>query len=142
MQEITKMTDRDVLKEYLGQYYRAKMKKKQLEIRLRDFRENTENNGIHTIEIEKKIEFQKKEIQETILNVMKIMDFLPVDSMERIIMEYRHIDCIGWKQICREVNYSRAACNNYYKAGIKKLLTFKEVQKIITDFSKSKGINE
>jgi hypothetical protein len=152
---------RIILQQYLGQYYRAKMKKKQLETRLRDFRENmgsikgmdyspvprsqTNKVGegaasevIRVIEIEERIEIQKKEMQETMLNVMKIMDFLPVDSTERIIMEYRHIDCIGWKQICREVNYSRSTCNDYYRAGIEKLLAFKKVQKIIADFSKSK----
>jgi hypothetical protein len=153
---------RHLLRQYLGRYYRSTMKKKQLEIRLRVFRENmgsirameysptprsqTNNVGdgaatevIREMEIEERIESQKKEMQETLLDIMKIMDFLPANSMERIIMEYRHIDCLDWKQICREVNYSRSTCNDYYKAGIEKLLTFKKVQQIIADFSEGEG---
>ena len=102
-----------LLKQYLGQYYYAKMKKKQLEARLRTFRENmlgtkgmqyspvprsqTNSVGdgpatqvIRAMEIEDRIESQKAEMAKTMLNVMKIMDFLPTDSTERSILEYRH----------------------------------------------------
>lgn len=87
-----------LLKQYLGQYYYAKMKKKQLEARLRTFRENmlgtkgmqyspvprsqTNSVGdgpatqvIRAMEIEDRIESQKAEMAKTMLNVMKIMDF-------------------------------------------------------------------
>lgn len=150
-----------LLKQYLGQYYSAKMKKKQLETRLRNFRANmggirgmdyspvprsqTNKVGdgaasevIRAMEIEERIRQQQAEMNVAMLNVMKLMDYLPVDSTERLILEYRHIDCLGWKQIVKETNYSRQSCINYYNAGIDKLLTFKKVQKIIADFSKSK----
>lgn len=146
-----------LLKQYLGQYYYAKMKKKQLEARLRTFRENmlgtkgmqyspvprnqTNSVGdgpatqvIRAMEIEDRIESQKAEMAKTMLNVMKMMDFLPAESTGRIILEYRHIDCLSWKQIAREMNYSRASCNNYYNAGIEKLLTFKKVQKMLEEY--------
>lgn len=149
-----------LLKQYLGQYYNAKMKKKQLEARLRAFRENmlgtkgmqyspvprsqTNSVGdgpatqvIRAMEIEDRIESQKAEMAKTMLNVMKIMDFLPTDSTERTILEYRHIDCLSWKQIAKEVNYSRASCSNYYNAGIDKLLEFKKVQVTIQKFASS-----
>lgn len=70
------------------------------------------------------------------LNVMKMMDFLPADSMERTVLEYRHIDCLSWNQIMQETNYSRQSCNNYYNAGLDKLLTFKKVHKMLEDFEK------
>lgn len=147
-----------LLKQYLGQCYRATMKKKQLEARLRTFRENmgsirgmgyspvprsqTNNVGagaasevIRIAEVEERISQQKAEINKAMLNVMKILDFLPVDSIERTILEYRHVDCLGWKQIVKETSYSRTSCNNYYNAGIKKLLTYKKVLKIITEHS-------
>lgn len=149
---------RRLLKQYLGQYYNAKAKKKQLETRLYNFREdmtgikgmqyspvprsktNKVGDGaatlvIHAMEIEERIEKQKEEMAVAMLNVMKIMDFLPVDFTERAILEYRHIDCLSWKQIMSRTNYSRASCNNYYNAGIDKLLTFKKVHKILKDFA-------
>ena len=145
-------------KQYLGQYYYAKMKKKQLEARLRTFRENmlgtkgmqyspvprsqTNSVGdgpatqvIRAMEIEDRIESQKAEMAKTMLNVMKIMDFLPTDSTERSILEYRHIDCLSWKQVCKEANMTRTPCNKYYNAGIDKLLTYKKVQSILQEFA-------
>lgn len=150
-----------LLKQYLGQYYNARAKKKQLETRLRNFREDmTDTKGmqyspvprsqtnsvgdgpatpvIRVMEIEERIESQKAEMAAAMLNVMKIMDFLPVDSTERAILEYRHIDCLSWKQICKEVHLSRSSANDYYNKGIEKLLTFKKVQKVVANFSTSK----
>ena len=148
---------RVLLKQYLGQYYIAKVKKKQLEARLRTFREDmvgtkgmqyspvprsqTNKVGdesasmvIRAMEMEEQIESQKSEMAKVMLNVMKIMDFFPVDSTERLMLEYRHIDCLGWKQVAKETNYSRQSCINYYNAGIEKLLEFKKVQKIIKEY--------
>ena len=147
-----------LLKQYLGQYYAARIKKRQLEIRLQTFRQDmvgtkgmqyspvprSQTNKVadgsasmvvRAIEIEDRIESQKAEMNTAMLNVMKIMDFLPTDSIERSILEYRHIDCLSWKQVCKETNYSRQSCINYYNVGIDKLLTFKKVQKMIADFS-------
>lgn len=151
---------RRLLKQYLGQYYHARAKKKQLETRLRNFREdmtgtkgmqyspvprsqtNSVGDGpatpvIRAMEIEERIESQKAEMAAAMLNVMKIMDFLPVDSTERAILEYRHIDCLSWKQITKEMHMTRTPCNKYYNAGIDKLLTFKKVHKILKEFSTS-----
>lgn len=147
-----------LLKQYLGQYYNSRTKKKQLESRLRIFRENmvgtkgmqyspvprsrTNSVGqgpatsvIRAMEIEERIESQKAEMTKAMLNVMAIMDYLPADSTERLIMEYRHIDCLNWKQVCKETNLTRTPCNKYYNDGIKKLLEFKKVQKILAEFS-------
>ncbi len=152
---------KELLKRYLGQYYKVRAKKKQLETRLYNFREdmtgikgmqyspvprsktNKVGDGpatlvIHAMEIEERIEKQKEEMAVAMLNVMKIMDFLPVDSTERVILEYRHIDCLSWKQIEKEMHITRTPCNKYYNLGIEKLLAFKKVIKIIIDFSISK----
>lgn len=151
------LDERVLLKKYLGQYYSARNKKRQLESRLQTFRQdmvgtrgmqyspvphsqtNSVGDGpasmvIRAVEIEEQIKSQKEEMANAMLNVMKMMDFLPAESTERIILEYRHIDCLSWKQIAREMNYSRASCNNYYNAGIEKLLTFKKVQKMLEEY--------
>ena len=147
-----------LLKKYLGQYYAARIKKRQLEIRLQTFRQDmvgtkgmqyspvprSQTNKVadgsasmvvRAIEIEDRIESQKAEMNTTMLNVMKIMDFLPTDSIERRILEYRHIDCLSWKQVCKETNMTRTPCNKYYNAGIDKLLTYKKVQVTIQKFA-------
>lgn len=148
---------RVLLKQYLGQYYAARIKKRQLEIRLQTFRQdmvgtkgmqyspvprsqtNKVGDGpasmvIRAMEIEGQIESQKSEMAKAMLNVMKIMDFLPEKSTERIILEYRHIDCLTWKQVCKEMHMTRTPCNNYYNAGIDKLLKYKKVQKLLDEF--------
>lgn len=151
--------ERVLLKKYLGQYYSARRRKRQLEIRLQTFRQemvgtrgmqyspvphsqtNSVGDGpasmvIRAMEIEDQIKTQKEEMANAMLNVMKMMDFLPADSMERTVLEYRHIDCLNWNQIMQETNYSRQSCNNYYNAGLDKLLTFKKVHKMLEDFEK------
>lgn len=145
------------IKSYLGQYYSARNKKRQLELRLRTFRQemigtkgmqyspvphsqtNSVGDGpasmvIRAMEIEEQIKSQKEQMANAMLNVMKMMDFLPTDSTERIILEYRHIDCLSWKQIAREMNYSIRTCRNKYDSGMEKLLGYKKVQKILEEY--------
>lgn len=151
--------ERVLLKKYLGQYYSARRRKRQLEIRLQTFRQemvgtrgmqyspvphsqtNSVGDGpasmvIRAMEIEDQIKTQKEEMANAMLNVMKMMDFLPADSMERTVLEYRHIDCLSWKQVCEEMHMTRTPCNRYYDAGLDKLLTFKKVHKMLEDFEK------
>lgn len=154
------LDERVLLKKYLGQYYSARNKKRQLESRLQAFRQdmvgtrgmqyspvphsqtNSVGDGpasmvIRVVEIEEQIKSQKEEMANAMLNVMKMMDFLPADSTERTVLEYRHIDCLSWKQITREMHMTRTPCNKYYNAGLDKLLTFKKVHKILQEFSTS-----
>lgn len=154
------LDERVLLKKYLSQYYSARNKKRQLESRLQAFRQdmvgtrgmqyspmphsqtNSVGDGpasmvIRAMEIEEQIKSQKEEMANAMLNVMKMMDFLPADSMERTVLEYRHIDCLSWKQVCKETHYSRQSCSNYYNAGLDKLLTFKKVHKMLQEFSTS-----
>ncbi|MCU6685682.1 hypothetical protein OCV99_03760 [Dorea acetigenes] len=151
------LDERALLKKYLGQYYSARNKKKQLESRLQTFRQdmigtkgmqyspvphsqtNSVGDGpasmvIRAMEIEEQIESQKEQMAATMLNVMKLMDFLPVDSTERLILEYRHIDCLSWKQVCKAMHMTRTPCNEHYNAGIDKLLEYKKVKKILEEF--------
>lgn len=151
------LDERVLLKKYLGQYYSARNKKRQLESRLQAFRQdmvgtrgmqyspvphsqtNSVGDGpasmvIRAMEIEEQIKLKKEEMANAMLNVMKMMDFLPADSMERTVLEYRHIDCLSWKQIAREMNYSIRTCRNKYDSGMEKLLGYKKVQKILEEY--------
>lgn len=142
------------LKRYLGQYYRAKIKRKQLELRLKNFREEmtctqgvrysttsgvqtgsvsseTEDAVIRAMEIEDRIVKQQAEVQRAMLAVMEFMDFLPIDSVERSILEYRHMDCMSWKRICKEMCMTKTPCFKYYNQGIDKLICKNEVIQIL-----------
>ncbi len=155
---------RDMLKNYLGQYYRAKIKERQLEQRLKDLMveksnpmpgrgyspvphstTNSVNDGpaaalmIRQEEIEERIKAQQGEIQKKLLNVMNIMDFLPLDSVERTILESRHIDCLSWKDVMQEVHMTRTPCNKHYNKALDTLLEYKRIQKLIEDYVRECG---
>ena len=131
------------LKRYLGQYYRAKQKRKQLERRLQAFREEmgvkgmrysgvmgstnkvssaVEEQVVRAMEIEERIRKQQAEVQRAMIDIMDAVDCLPVESIERLILEYRYIDCLSWKEICTVVGMSRTSCNKYHDGAIDKLL--------------------
>lgn len=148
------------MKKYLEQYYKAKLKRKQLEVRLKNFREEmveakginyspvpggqsgyttskTEDYVVRALEIEDRIMKQQVEVQRAMLAVMEVMDFLPIDSVERSVLEYRHIDCLPWKFIIARMSYSKASCHNYYNAGIDMLLGCNEVQATLQKYIES-----
>lgn len=149
--------ERYILKRYLSQYYRAKQRKRILEDRLNEIRaeiqhpsiRSSSSNGLPTgrrissgaaaltfreAEIEDRIQQQREHEATAILNIMDILDFLPPDSMEKNILELRHIDCLSWNAIIRSVHLTRSPCNEYYNRGLEKLLTFKKVHSILADF--------
>ena len=116
MQEINEEleNDRSVLEWMLGQYVRAKRRKKQLEVRLLEInaerdspiggqgydplpRSGGNNEGAAGIlmklaDIEDRIYEQKTKADKSMVNVATILNFLPEESMEREICELRHID--------------------------------------------------
>lgn len=147
------------LKKYLGKYYRAKVKKQQLENRLRNFRiemigargvqlspvpggkggipaSATENAVIRAMEIEERIAIQQAEVQRAMLDVMDVIGFLPLDSTERTVLEYRHVDCMSWKKIYKEMCMTSTPCFRYYNIGIDLLLEKEEVMQLIKESNK------
>ncbi len=149
--------DRYILKRYLSQYYRSRQRKRILETRLREIRAEikhpsisaSSNNGLPSgshissgaaaltfreAEIEDRIQRQREAEATAILNIMDMLDCLPPDSMEKNILELRHIDCMPWNAITRAVHLTRSPCNEYYNKGLDKLLTFKKVRDILADF--------
>lgn len=148
------------MKKYLGQYSKARLKRKQLEVRLKNFREEmveakginyspvpggqsgcttskTEDYVVRALEIEDRIMKQQVEVQRAMIAVMEVMDFLPIDSVERSVLEYRYIDCLPWKFIIARMSYSKASCHNYYNAGIDMLLGCNEVQATLQKYIES-----
>lgn len=150
--------ERELLEEYLNQYYAGRMKKAQLERRLKNIKQEmdspiggygyspvnyggTNKTGagaasfVYRIsEIETRIENQKNQVEKSLLKVMDIMDFLEENSTERMVLELRFIDCKNWTNIEKEMHLSRSSLFNYRNKGLEKLLGFKKVCQILKDF--------
>lgn len=154
-------TEREAIKEYLQQYHVARKKKRILEERRRALsselatpagssfgssaasrrsrRANTDGAVsvvFRIAEVEERIEGQQADMAKAVLRIMDLIDLLPQGSMERTVVEMRHIDCRNWDRIAREVYMSRTAVINYYNAALDKLLGFKRTRKLLEDFHK------
>lgn len=154
--------DKEVLKEYLNQYYAGRIKRSQLERRLKNIRAEIATpiggygyspvnyGGANEVgpgaasfvyrmsEIETRIEEQKSRVEKALLKVMDIMDFLEENSTERMVLELRFIDCKSWAAIEKEMHLSRRACFDYQNKALEKLLGFKKVRAALKEYEKEK----
>lgn len=142
----------EILKYLLGQIYRSEKRKKQLDDRLEAIRarrqspigtsgyssmpNNHERDGAASIlfrisDIEDRIYQQKQEIENAIVRVMDIIDYLPLNSIEREICELRHIDLKTWSAISAEIPMSRSQVNRRYNVAIDILLNQQRIRKMI-----------
>lgn len=156
--EKTASRDALILRDYLGQYYRAAKRRRQLEDRLQNICEEmnapiggmnyspinvsggrvSQGSAAFTFrksEIETRIEEQKKQIEADLLKIMDILDYLDAASDERMILELYYIDRMPWKEIQQRANMSRSTAFDYRDKGIEKLLTFKRVRAIIKKYA-------
>lgn len=128
---ITRADERRILKKYLTRYYRAKEKKTLLQSRLHGLKKTIVPGGENLSEIEARIQGQAEEAERSVLGIMDILDCLPADSIERTVMELRHIDCKTWQKICDTAYLSRASCFRHYNKGMDALLESDKVRSII-----------
>lgn len=156
-----KNDDKELLKEYLNQYYSGRIKRTQLEKRLKNIRTEMDapiggygyspvNYGgtnkvgpgaasfvFRMSEIETRIEDQKRRVEKALLKVMDIMDFLEESSTERMVLELRFIDCKSWAAIEKEMHLSRSSLFSYQDKALEKLLEFKKVRLILREYKKA-----
>lgn len=157
MQEINEEleNDRSVLEWMLGQYVRAKRRKKQLEVRLLEInaerdspiggqgydplpRSGGNSEGAAGIlmklaDIEDRIYEQKAKADKSMVSVATILNFLPEESMEREICELRHIDGHEWGEIAEKIPMSKSQCHRIHKAAMYELLEFNYVKELVTE---------
>ena len=133
--------EREAVKRYLQQYHTAKQKKRILEERRRTlsaelrgpstapaFRAMPSAKPVHPdgagalvfqiADVEERIEAQQAGMARAVQNVMDLIDLLPIRSMERTVVEMRHIDSRKWEQIASEVHMSRSRVIDYYNAAL------------------------
>ncbi len=154
--------DKELLKAYLNQYYAGRIKRSQLERRLKNIRAEMATpiggygyspvnyGGTNKVgpgaasfvyrmsEIETRIEEEKSRVEKALLKVMDIMDFLEESSTERMVLELRFIDCKSWASIEKEMHLSRRACFSYQDRALEKLLEFKKVRAVLKEYGKEK----
>ncbi len=152
MENIVTNESRRLLRRYLSQYYRAKEKQAALRRRLAELQAELKNPGVNSRpldgtytkggrtssgaaslvikigDIEDRIQRQIEVQTRSVSDIMDVLDFLPAESTERDILEYRHIDCKPWNEIMDLVHLTRSPCFEHYNKGLDKLLTYKKVR--------------
>ena len=157
---------RDAVKEYLQQFHMARENKRILERRhdnlVRELkapavgstyrtmptkRTQANSDGAVSVvfriaEVEDRIDEQREEMERTVLQVMDLIDLLPQNSMERTVVELRHIDCKKWERICKEVHMSRSRVNDYYNAALEIIMENKRARRLVDKFMQGKEARE
>lgn len=145
-----------LLDKYLSQYRNCMNRKKSLERRRNEIQREF-NNPLKAVsydgmphgsgegvgcaalsfrldEIETRIKEQMEKSAKVLAEIMDVIEFLPENSTERIIIEHRYIDRYYWGRICKEVHLSRTPATKYLRKGLYQLLEFKKVQQILSEY--------
>lgn len=133
-----------VLKYLLGRIYRADKHKNQLDERLRNIAARRQMESLPAedeptsirywiSDIESRILGQKKEIDRAMAQVMDIIDYLPINSVERQICELRHIDFRPWGMISAEIPMSRSQTYRRYRMALDALLSNQQIRNIVEE---------
>lgn len=124
--------ERRALKQFLTRYYKAKKQQAILQARLAQLRNDLfldDERGID--EIEAMIKKQVERERDIVLEIIGLLDLLPPDSVERTILELRHIDCKDWIDIQQVVHLSKTPCYDYYNRGLDLLMEDAEVHSLL-----------
>lgn len=147
---------REDVKEYLQQYHVARGQKRILEQRhdtlARELKVPAIGSSYRTMpttkagnnegavsvvfriaEVEDRIEEQREAMGKAVLHVMDLIDLLPRNSMERTVVELRHIDCKKWERIAREAHMSRTGVINHYNAALDIILENKRAKILVQE---------
>lgn len=157
---------RDAVKEYLQQFHMARERKRILERRhdnlVRELKAPALGSAYRTMptkrtqansdgavsvvfriaEVEDRIDEQREAMERTVLQVMDLIDLLPQNSMERTVVELRHIDCKKWERICQEVHMSRSRVNDYYNAALEIIMENKRARRLVDKFMQAQAPKE
>ena len=157
-----KNPEREAVKGYLQKYHDAKAKKQILEERHRTLsadlrdpavgstfktmpaskRQARESGAVSLVyriaEVEDRISQQRDAMAKAVLQVMDMIDILPPNSMERTVVEMRHIDCKPWEKIAQTVHMSRSRVFDYYNAALDTLLECARTRKLVGEYMAAK----
>lgn len=93
--------------------------------------------SIRLDEINTRIKEQMDKSVKVLADIMNVIEFLPENSMERVIIEHKYIDRMSWEVICRKEHISRTPATRHWRKGLYALLEFKKIQQIVSEYEKS-----
>lgn len=148
-----------ILDQYLKKYSIFYKRKKVLEMRrdeiLSDFQnplkarnfgewrgKNNRENGCSVLpvkldEVNTRIEESIEDLKKQYQKIGDILEFLPEESVERLILEYRYIDKMSWGEICRTENMAKTPIIQLWRKGLLKLLEFQKIKAIVESYKKT-----
>lgn len=119
--------ERRVLKKYLTRFFRAKERRKTLQKRAEEIREDLGETSV----LEARLQAQAEAAERSALEIMDILDLLPEDATERTILELRHLECKPWREIARTVYLTASPCYEHYNRGLDTLLSMEQVRQTL-----------
>lgn len=81
--------------------------------------------------IENRLNDQMRNVAVLMLKVLDLIDLLPLDSLERKIVEMRHLDGMDWKEITRQLYLSRSYVLSRYSKALGMMLSYDVTCKIV-----------
>lgn len=85
-------------------------------------------------EMDIKINEQINQATRILSDIINIIELLPENSLERLIIENRYIDRMEWEKVCKENHASKSKVKRYWKKGLYELLEFKRVKQILKEY--------
>lgn len=82
--------------------------------------------------IEDRLNDQRRNMAVMMLKVMDLIDLLPLDSLERKLVETRHLDDMDWKEITSKLCLSRSYALSRYSKALGMLLSHEMAREIVT----------
>ena len=152
------MNKKELLKQYLNRYSKAKNRIKELEDLQQQLRQDAvcpkspgdstspkvQSNSIsggaaefalRIVEIDERITKQKEQLSTLLSEILDVFDYLPLESDERAVLELRYIQGKREKFICKTCFISRSKYYMLCDSAIKKLLKFQRIHNILKNYS-------
>lgn len=87
--------------------------------------------GSNLAKIEARLIAQRRDMAVLMLKVLDLVALLPLDSLERGIVEMRHIDGMDWKEITSQLFLSRSYVMSRYSRALDMLLSHEAAREIV-----------
>lgn len=152
------MSKKELLKQYLNRYNKAKNRIKELEALQKQLRRDAgcpkspsdstspkvQSNSIsggaaefalRIVEIDERIARQKVQLSTLLSEILDVFDYLPLESDERAVLELRYIRDKREKFICKTRYISRSKYYALCDSAIKKLLKYQRINNILKKYS-------
>lgn len=85
-------------------------------------------------EVQTRIREQRNEAARILSEIMEVIEYLPMESIQRQIIEHRYIDRHNWGKICKDMHISMTPAKRYWKKGLYDLLEFKKIQQLVEKY--------